>query len=95
MDRKLDASIAQSIDGNAKEDAFELKDILFYYQKQRILVYCHSSAFCFIQLFFLFCFMQLILMINKYHVSPNLAGSIPALLPFGAIFLTPIFGTGL
>jgi hypothetical protein len=32
-------------------------------------------------------------MINKYHVNPNLAGSIPALLPFGTIFLTPLFGT--
>ena len=32
-------------------------------------------------------------MINKYNVNPNLAGSIPALLPFGTIFLTPLFGT--
>jgi len=33
------------------------------------------------------------LMINKYHVNPNLAGLIPGLLPFGTIFLTPLFGT--
>jgi hypothetical protein len=32
-------------------------------------------------------------MINKYQVDPNLAGSIPALLPFGTIFLTPLFGS--
>jgi hypothetical protein len=32
-------------------------------------------------------------MINKYHVNPNLAGLIPMLLPFGTIFLTPLFGT--
>lgn len=30
--------------------------------------------------------------INKYQVSPDLAGIIPSLLPFGTIFLTPLFG---
>jgi hypothetical protein len=42
---------------------------------------------------FPFLFYATDLMINKYHVNPNLAGSIPALLPFGTIFLTPLFGT--
>jgi MFS family permease len=32
-------------------------------------------------------------MIIKYHVSPDLAGIIPGLLPFGTILLTPIFGS--
>lgn len=32
------------------------------------------------------------LMTNKYNVDPELAGSIPAMLPIGAIFLTPLFG---
>jgi hypothetical protein len=31
-------------------------------------------------------------MINKYNVDPNLAGTITMLLPFGTIFLTPLFG---
>jgi hypothetical protein len=31
-------------------------------------------------------------MINKYNVDPYWAGTIPGLLPFGTIFLTPIFG---
>jgi MFS family permease len=31
-------------------------------------------------------------MINKYHVSESFAGSIPSLLPFGTILLTPFFG---
>jgi MFS family permease len=31
-------------------------------------------------------------MINKYGVDENLAGDIPALLPFGTILLTPLFG---
>lgn len=32
------------------------------------------------------------LMVMKYNVDPGLAGLIPAMLPFGTIFLTPIFG---
>ena len=32
------------------------------------------------------------LMINKYEVSPDLAGIIPSLLPLGTLFLTPFFG---
>jgi MFS family permease len=31
-------------------------------------------------------------MINKFHVSEKFAGDIPALLPIGAILLTPFFG---
>ena len=33
------------------------------------------------------------LMIIKYNVSPDLAGIIPGLLPFGTILLTPLFGS--
>ena len=33
------------------------------------------------------------LMIIKYGVSPDLAGMIPGLLPFGTILLTPLFGS--
>ena len=33
------------------------------------------------------------LMIFKYGVDANLAGLIPAMLPFGTIFLTPLFGS--
>jgi MFS family permease len=32
-------------------------------------------------------------MIIKYNVSPDLAGIIPCLLPFGTILLTPLFGS--
>ena len=31
-------------------------------------------------------------MVNKYNVDPELAGNIPAILPFGTILLTPFFG---
>lgn len=92
MDKKLDASIAQSVKGNAAEEAFELKDILFIIRNKGfwfIAILCvlfYSAVFPFL-------FYATDLMINKYHVNPNLAGSIPALLPFGTIFLTPLFGT--
>lgn len=33
------------------------------------------------------------LMVFKYGVDPNVAGLIPAMLPFGTIFLTPFFGS--
>ena len=33
------------------------------------------------------------LMIFKYGVDANLAGLIPAMLQFGTIFLTPLFGS--
>jgi MFS family permease len=92
MDKKLDASIAQSINGNAKEDAFELKDILFII-RNRGFWYIAILCVLFYSAVFPFLFYATDLMINKYHVNPNLAGSIPALLPFGTIFLTPLFGT--
>ncbi len=91
MDKKLDASIAQSANGKA-EDAFELKDILFII-KNRGFWYIAILCVLFYSAVFPFLFYATDLMINKYHVNPNLAGSIPALLPFGTIFLTPLFGT--
>lgn len=92
MDRKLDASIAQSTNGNVKEDAFELKDILFII-KNKGFWYIAILCVLFYSAVFPFLFYATDLMINKYHVNPNLAGAIPALLPFGTIFLTPLFGT--
>ena len=32
-------------------------------------------------------------MIYKYGVDPDMAGDIPAILPFGTILLTPLFGS--
>ena len=92
MDRKLDASIAESNKGNVVEEAFELKDILFII-KNKGFWYIAILCVLFYSAVFPFLFYATDLMINKYHVNPNLAGSIPALLPFGTIFLTPLFGT--
>jgi MFS family permease len=92
MDKKLDASIAQSAKGNAVEEAFELKDILFII-KNKGFWYIAILCVLFYSAVFPFLFYATDLMINKYHVNPNLAGLIPMLLPFGTIFLTPLFGT--
>lgn len=92
MDRKLETSIAESKKGNVAEDAFELKDILFII-RNRGFWYIALLCVLFYSAVFPFLFYATDLMINKYHVNPNLAGSIPALLPFGTIFLTPLFGT--
>lgn len=92
MDKKLDASIAEGNDGGAAEDAFELKDILFII-KNKGFWYIAILCVLFYSAVFPFLFYATDLMINKYHVDPNLAGAIPALLPFGTIFLTPLFGT--
>ena len=92
MDKKLDASIAESTKGKVEEVPFELKDILFII-KNNGFWYIAILCVLFYSAVFPFLFYATDLMINKYNVNPNLAGSIPALLPFGTIFLTPLFGT--
>lgn len=92
MDKKLDASLAESENGDGEEDKFEIKDIL-YIIKNKGFWYIAILCVLFYSAVFPFLFYATDLMINKYHVDPNLAGAIPALLPFGTIFLTPLFGT--
>lgn len=94
MDRKEDAS-AEAIrmeSGKKKEDGFKMSDL-----KQ---IFC-SRGFWLINLLCLmfyagvFPFLKFAtkLMIFKYDVPESFAGLIPALLPFGTILLTPVFGS--
>jgi len=93
MDKKLDASNTENEkEGKSKEDEFELKDIL-YIVKNKGFWYIAVLCVLFYSAVFPFLFYATDLMINKYQVNPNLAGLIPSLLPFGTIFLTPLFGT--
>jgi len=92
MDKKLDASVAGTIDLGTEEDKFEMKDILFII-KNKGFWFIAILCVLFYSAVFPFLFYATDLMINKYQVNPNLAGAIPALLPFGTIFLTPLFGT--
>ncbi len=92
MDKKLDDSLEESSNNESAEEQFELKDILFII-KNKGFWYIAILCVLFYSAVFPFLFYATDLMINKYNVNPNLAGSIPALLPFGTIFLTPLFGT--
>ena len=90
MDIKLDKSedIPEEV---AEEDKFKISDIGFIITNRGfwlIAILCvlfYSAVFPFL-------FYANDLMINKYHVAPNLAGTITSLLPFGTILLTPLFG---
>ncbi len=89
MDKKLEAS-----EGNvevSEEDKFKFSDIFEIVVNRGfwlIAILCvlfYSSVFPFLKY-------AADLMVNKYGLDQELAGTIPGLLPFGTIILTPIFG---
>lgn len=95
MDKKEDASVQaarQEAGETAEEEGFKMSDLK--------LIFC-SKGFWLITLLCLmfyagvFPFLKFAtkLMIFKYNVPESFAGLIPALLPFGTILLTPVFGT--
>lgn len=90
MDRKLDASM-ETTDDTDVEEPFRLKDIMLIVTNKGfwlIAILCvlfYSAVFPFLKY-------ATDLMVNKYNVEPELAGNIPAILPFGTILLTPFFG---
>lgn len=89
MDRKLDAS--EEATAVESDEPFKAKDILSVISNKGfwlIAILCvlfYSAVFPFLKY-------ATSLMINKYNVAPELAGNIPAILPFGTILLTPLFG---
>lgn len=90
MDKKLDQS-AESV-AEEKEEGFQLKDLkLIFTSKGFWLI----TTLCLMFYAGVFPFLKFAtkLMIAKYHVEPEIAGLIPAMLPFGTILLTPVFGS--
>lgn len=91
MDKKLDASIAEN-EAPSEEEDFQIKDILKIIGNKGwwyIAILCvlfYSAVFPFLKY-------ASDLMVNKFGVDESLAGTIPALLPFGNILLTPLFGS--
>lgn len=89
MDKRLDSSISKM--NEEQEEPFRMKDILFIISNKGfwlIAILCvlfYSAVFPFLKY-------ATSLMINKYNVTEDLAGTIPAILPFGTILLTPLFG---
>jgi MFS family permease len=90
MDIKLDKS-EEIPDEVPEEDKFKISDIGFIITN-RGFWYIALLCVLFYSAVFPFLFYANDLMINKYHVAPNLAGTITSLLPFGTILLTPLFG---
>lgn len=90
LDKKLDESEKKN-QKTEEEEEFQFSDILSII-KNRGFWYIAILCVLFYGAVFPFLFYATDLMINKYNVNPNLAGLIPSLLPFGTIFLTPVFG---
>jgi MFS family permease len=90
MDRKLEVSEGIT-DEVSEEEEFKVRDILFIVKNKGfwlialLCVLFYSGVFPFL-------YYATDLMINKYGVAEEFAGSIPGLLPFGTIILTPFFG---
>lgn len=91
MDKKLDASVAESGETN-NEEPFKFGNISTIVSNKGfwliafLCVLFYSSVFPFIKY-------ASDLMVNKYGVDQSLAGLIPSLLPLGTLFLTPLFGS--
>ncbi len=91
LDKKLDKSEESTKEEVSSDDEFKIKDILLIIGNKGFW-YIAILCVLFYSAVFPFLFYATDLMINKYNVSPYLAGTIPALLPFGTLFLTPLFG---
>jgi len=94
MDKKLDASVVKAGEGTGSktdDEEFRIRDILFIITNKGwwyIAILCvlfYSAVFPFLKY-------ATDLMVQKFNVSEGLAGLIPAMLPFGTILLTPLFG---
>jgi nitrate/nitrite transporter NarK len=92
MDRKLDESIEGESIVEESEEQFKLSDLKFIFCNRGFWL---ITLLCLIFYSAVFPFLKFAtnLMIIKYNVSPDLAGIIPGLLPFGTMLLTPLFGS--
>lgn len=94
MDKKLDASQAAYDKANKTvdtEEEFRISDIWKIITNKGwwyIAILCvlfYSAVFPFLKY-------ATDLMVQKFHINEDWAGIIPAMLPFGTILLTPLFG---
>jgi MFS family permease len=94
MDKKLDASQAAYDEANKtidNEEAFRVRDILKiitnkgWWYLAILCVLFYSAVFPFLKY-------ATDLMVQKFSINEDWAGIIPAMLPFGTILLTPLFG---
>lgn len=95
MDKRLDKSTASvnQASGNAdEEDKFKFSDLGLIFKNPGFWL---IALLCLLFYSGVFPFLKFAsdLMVNKYGVSPKLAGLIPSILPYGTILLTPLFGS--
>jgi len=90
MDKKLDSQIA--LESDSEEDKFKFRDLKVIFLNRG---FWYITALCvsFYSAVFPFYKYGPDLMVNKFNVSETWAGVIPSLVPFGTIFLTPLFGS--
>lgn len=90
MDKRRDEEDAADVVEEAEEpfrfgDIFEIIKLKGFWYIALLCVLFYSAVFPFLKF-------APSLMINKFHIESSLSGIIPALLPFGNILLTPLFG---
>src|ERR1035437_3906676 len=90
MDRKLDQQDADA--GMAKDEEFKFADIIEI-GKNRAFWYITILCVLFYSAVFPFIKYVTNMIVQKFEITDTFAGYIPALLPFGALLLTPVFGT--
>ena len=93
MDKKLDNSVAaEQSTTTESEEQFKFSDLKVIFCNQGFWL---ITLLCLIFYAAVFPFLKFAtnLMIIKYGVTPDLAGMIPGLLPFGTMLLTPLFGS--
>lgn len=90
MDRKEDA--ASAAEASESEEGFKFSDMKILFQNPGF--WC-ITFLCLMFYAGVFPFLKFAtkLMVFKYGIDQELAGLIPAMLPFGTIFLTPFFGS--
>jgi MFS family permease len=91
LDIRLDKSEGAEKLVVSPEDEFKISDIKLIISN-RGFWYIAILCVLFYSAVFPFLFYATDLMINKYSINPYWAGTIPGLLPFGTIILTPLFG---
>ena len=91
LDKKLDTQMEEIKDESSDDEKFSFKDVATilsnpgFWLIALLCVLFYSAVFPFLKY-------APNLMINKFHIEPQLSGLIPMLLPFGNIILTPFFG---
>lgn len=91
MDKKFDKEKASALSAEP-EEGFKFADLkLIFANKGFWLI----TLLCLMFYAGVFPFLKFAtkLMVTKYGIDPEVAGLIPAMLPFGTIFLTPLFGS--